>query len=104
MNQQATDYGFNGSYSQQGNKILLKKQLSINTGRVKKDDFTNWSDFLKKLKDFNNNIVVVEKDPNYVAPKETPAAVPAPVKPAAKPATKPAAKTTTPVKKPSPKQ
>ncbi|MES2850546.1 MAG: transglutaminase domain-containing protein [Bacteroidota bacterium] len=104
MNQQATDYGFNGSYSQQGNKILLKKQLSINTGRVKKDDFTNWSDFLKKLKDFNNNIVVVEKDPNYVAPKEIPVAAPAPVKQATKPVAKPATKTTTPVKKPNPKQ
>ena len=104
MNQQATDYGFNGSYSQQGNKILLKKQLSISSGRVKKDDFTNWSDFLKKLKDFNNNIVVVEKDPNYIPPKEVPAATtsakPTTTKPIAKPAVKPA---TTPVKKPSPK-
>lgn len=101
MNQQATDYGFSGSYSQQESKILLKKQLTINTGRVKKDDFTNWSDFLKKLKDFNNNIVVVEKDPNYVAPKEiAPAAVTTPAKTAT---TEPAAKPTIPVKKPAPK-
>jgi len=71
--QQATDYGFNGSYTQQGNKIILKKSLAIKTGTIKKDDFKNWTEFLKKLKDFNNNIVLVEKDPNYVAPKETPA-------------------------------
>jgi len=104
MNQQATDYGFSGSYSQVGSKILLKKQLTINTGTVKKPEFENWSAFLKKLKDFNNNIVVVEKDPNYVAPKETPATTTAtPTKAPAKPAAaKPApVKSTTPVKKPT---
>lgn len=84
--QQATDYGFNGSYTQQGNKIILKKSLAIKTGTIKKDDFKNWTEFLKKLKDFNNNIVMVEKDLNYVVPKETPttptktAPVKAPVK------------------------
>ena len=35
-------------------------------------DFDKWKSFLKKLKDFNNNIVMVEKDPNYVAAKEVP--------------------------------
>ncbi len=72
FNQQAADYGFTGSYTQQGNKIILKKSLAIKTGTVKKDDFKNWKDFLKKLKDFNNNIVTVEKDVNYIAPKEVP--------------------------------
>jgi transglutaminase-like putative cysteine protease len=98
FNQTASDYGFTGSYNVSGNKVLLKKTLSISSGRIKKDDFGNWKDFLKKLKDFNNNIVMAEKDPNYVAPK------PAPVKPAAKPQpTKPAAKPT-PIKKPIQKQ
>ncbi len=101
--QQATDYGFNGSYTQQGNKIVLKKSLSIKTGNIPKKEFTNWKDFLKKLKDFNNNIVMVEKDPNYVAPKEIPAAPvkTTPVKTPVKPATgKPATPTkTVPVKK-----
>ena len=92
FNQQTDDYGFAGSYAQQGNKIVLKKALSIKTGTVKKADFNNWKDFLKKLKDFNNNIVTVEKDPNYTAPKETPV-VPVKTVPA-----KPAAKPTTPVK------
>jgi transglutaminase-like putative cysteine protease len=99
--QQATDYGFSGSYTQQGDKIILKKSLAIKTGVIKKDDFTNWKGFLKKLKDFNNNIVMVEKDPNYVAPKETPVAPAktAPVKttPAKTPAKTPVK--TTPVKK-----
>ncbi len=96
FNQQTDDYGFTGSYAQQGNKIVLKKALSIKTGTVKKADFSKWKDFLKKLKDFNNNIVTVEKDPNYVAPKETPA-VPVKTVPVKAPA-KPAVKPTTPVK------
>lgn len=91
--QQADDYGFSGSYTQQGSKIILKKALSIKTGTVKKNDFANWKEFLKKLKDFNNNIVTVEKDPNYVAPKEPAITKPAPAKPvASKPVAKPAAK------------
>ena len=77
FNQQTNDYGFAGSYTQSGDKIILKKALSIKTGTVKKEDFANWTDFLKKLKDFNNNIVIVEKDPNYVPPKEV---IPVPVK------------------------
>ena len=96
FNQQTDDYGFAGSYAQQGNKIVLKKALSIKTGTVKKADFNNWKDFLKKLKDFNNNIVTVEKDPNYTVPKETPV-VPVKTVPVKAPA-KPAAKPTTPVK------
>jgi hypothetical protein len=100
IDQQATDYGFKGSYAQSGNKIVLKKQLSINTGTVKKADFENWTAFLKKLKEFNNNIVVVEKDPNYVAPKDTPAVTPAATKTPVKTA---APKSTAPVKKPTPK-
>jgi transglutaminase-like putative cysteine protease len=96
--QQATDYGFSGSYTASGNKVLLKKTLSISSGRIKKELFDNWKGFLKQLRDFNNNIVTAEKDPNYVAPKPAAAAKPAAVKaPAAKPAT-------TPVKKPVKKQ
>ena len=72
FDQQTNDYGFKGSYTQSGDKIILKKALSIKTGTVKREDFDNWKTFLKKLKDFNNNIVTVEKDPNYVPFKEAP--------------------------------
>ncbi len=72
FDQQTNDYGFTGSYTQTGDKIILKKVLSIKTGTVKKDDFGNWSTFLKKLKEFNDNIVIVEKDPVYVPVKEEP--------------------------------
>ena len=95
--QQATDYGFNGSYTQQGNKIVLKKSLSIKTGNIPKKEFTNWKDFLKKLKDFNNNIVMVEKDPNYVTPKEIPVA-PVKTNPGKAPAKPATGKPTTPTK------
>jgi transglutaminase-like putative cysteine protease len=72
FDEQANDYGFTGSYIQSGNKIVLKKILSIKTGTVKKEDFSNWTVFLKKLKDFNNNMVTVEKDPNYIPVKDEP--------------------------------
>ncbi len=66
---ESADYGFSGSYTVIGNKVLLKKSLSITSGTVKKQDFGSWKTFLKNLRDFNNNIVIAEKDPNYVAPK-----------------------------------
>jgi transglutaminase-like putative cysteine protease len=103
---QAADYGFSGTYTVNGNKVLLKKSLSINSGTIKKDDFANWKAFLKNLRDFNNNIVMAEKDPNYVAPN--PAAVkPTTIKPTTvkpQPVTKPGPKPNTPVKKPVKKQ
>lgn len=102
LSQQLNDFGFSGSYSFTGNKVLLKKSLSINGGSVKKESFPQWKDFLKKLRDFNNNIVTIEKDPNYVAPKPVPdkpaVTKPGTPKPGVKPAVKPAVKQT-PVKK-----
>ena len=68
INHQSADYGFAGSYTQEGSKIILKKSLNINNGTVKTADFPNWRSFLKKLKDFNNNIVTVEKDATAAVP------------------------------------
>lgn len=87
--EQANDYGFSGSYTQTGNKIVLKKNFSIKTGTIKKEDFGKWTAFLKKVKDFNNNIVMVEKDPNYVPPAAAPVKTAEPVKPGAKTPVKP---------------
>ncbi len=92
FDEQTNDFGFTGSYTQLGDKVILKKALSIKTGVVKKEDFEKWKSFLKKLKDFNNNIVTVEKDPNYVP---TPLVKEAPVK---QPVTTPAKPPVTPVK------
>ena len=61
INEQAADYGVQGSYSSAGNKVLFKKTLSFNTGRIRKEDFTNWKEFTKKLKDFNSNLILIKK-------------------------------------------
>jgi transglutaminase-like putative cysteine protease len=61
INEQAADYGVQGSYSASGNKVLFKKTLSFNTGRIRKDDFANWKEFAKKLKDFNSNLISIKK-------------------------------------------
>lgn len=88
---QTSDYGFSGSYTQEGNKIVLRKNFSIKTGNVRKEDFNKWSEFLKKIKDFDNNVVMVEKDPNYVPPAPAPVKTAEPAKPAPKTPGKPAA-------------
>jgi hypothetical protein len=61
INEQATDYAAHGSYSAKDNKVIFKKTLSLNTGRIRKEDFENWKSFVKKLKDFNSNLILVKK-------------------------------------------
>ncbi|HET9057314.1 MAG TPA: transglutaminase-like domain-containing protein [Chitinophagaceae bacterium] len=53
------DFGFNAAYTANKNKITLKKTLSINSGRINKTDFANWKDFLKKIKEFNDNQITI---------------------------------------------
>jgi hypothetical protein len=55
------DYAFVASYSATNNKINLKKTLAIQNGQVKKSDFSNWTSFLKKMRDFNSNQVSITK-------------------------------------------
>ena len=61
INEQANDYGINASYTAKDNKVIFKKTLSFNTGRIHKEDFENWKSFVKKLKDFNSNLILVKK-------------------------------------------
>ena len=61
INEQAEDYGVNASYTINGNKVLFKKSLSFNSGRIRHDDFENWKAFIKKLKDFNSNLILIKK-------------------------------------------
>ena len=61
INEKAEDYEVNGSYSSKDNKIIFKKTLSFNTGRIRKADFENWKTFAKKLKDFNSNLILIKK-------------------------------------------
>ena len=61
LNEQATDYGVNASYTNTGNKVVFKKTLSFNSDRIRKTDFENWRAFTRKLKDFNSNLVLIKK-------------------------------------------
>jgi len=61
INEKATDYEASGSYTNKDNKVIFKKTISFNTGRIRKADFENWKLFIKKLKDFNSNLIIIKK-------------------------------------------
>ncbi len=61
INEKAEDYEVSGTYSSKDNKVIFKKTLSFNTGRIRKADFENWKTFVKKLKDFNSNLILIKK-------------------------------------------
>ncbi|MGB3005158.1 MAG: transglutaminase-like domain-containing protein [Chitinophagaceae bacterium] len=61
INEKATDYEVNASYTAKDNKILFKKVLAIKSDRIRKKDFENWKSFIKKLKDFNSNLILIKK-------------------------------------------
>ena len=61
INEKTTDYEVAGSYTLKDNKIIFKKILSFNSGRIRKADFENWKGFVKKLKDFNSNLILIKK-------------------------------------------
>lgn len=61
INEKNEDYEVTGSYASKDNKVIFKKTLSFNSGRIRKADFENWKNFVKKLKDFNSNLILVKK-------------------------------------------
>ncbi|HMK24951.1 MAG TPA: transglutaminase domain-containing protein [Chitinophagaceae bacterium] len=61
INEKAEDYEVSGSYSSKDNKVIFKKTLAFNTGRIRKADFENWKTFTNKLKDFNSNLILIKK-------------------------------------------
>lgn len=61
INEKAEDYEISGSYTGKDNKVTFRKTLSLNTGRIRKKDFENWKSFVRKLKDFNSNLILVTK-------------------------------------------
>ncbi len=61
INEKSEDYEISGSYTIKDNKVIFKKVLAFNTGRIRKADFENWKAFTKKLKDFNSNLVLIKK-------------------------------------------
>ncbi len=54
-------YEFKGEYTVAGNKITLKKLLTIKNSVIKASDFTNWKKFLESIKDFNKYFISVTK-------------------------------------------
>lgn len=61
ITEKSNDYEVQGSYTTKDNKVIFKKTLSFNTGRIRKADFENWKAFTKKLKDFNSNLILIQK-------------------------------------------
>ncbi len=54
-------YEFTGEYTIVGNKIVLKKQLSIKNSIIKKTDFANWKKFIESIKEFNRFLLSAAK-------------------------------------------
>lgn len=77
-------YSFSGAYEMKGNKLVLKKTLSIKNSVVSFQQLEPWKDFLMQVRDFNRNMVTIVKNDQPATP----------VKPTTKPATtKPATRT-----------
>ena len=61
INEKADDYEVSGSYTEKDNKVIFKKTMSFNNGRIRKANFENWKTFANKLKDFNSNLILIKK-------------------------------------------
>lgn len=54
-------YAFNGSYEVAGNKVKLKKTLTIKEHVIPEDQLPSWRNFLEQLKEFNSYLLTVTK-------------------------------------------
>ena len=54
-------YEFKGEYTITGNKMVLKKELSIKNSIIKKTDFPNWIKFIESIKEFNKYFLSITK-------------------------------------------
>lgn len=54
-------YAFSGSYEVTGNKVKLKKTLTIKDSVIPADQLPNWGSFLERLKEFNSYLLTVTK-------------------------------------------
>jgi hypothetical protein len=54
-------YEFKGEYTIAGNKMILKKELSIKNSVIKKTDFANWIKFIESIKEFNKYLLSITK-------------------------------------------
>ncbi len=75
------DYSFSGVYEVKGNKLLLKKTLSIKNSIIPFQQMESWKQFLLQIRDFNRNMVTIVKNDAPAAPAKPAPAKPAPAKP-----------------------
>jgi len=54
-------YAFTGSYEITGNKVKLKKTLTLKDAVIPATELANWKSFLLKLKEFNSYLLTVTK-------------------------------------------
>lgn len=54
-------YAFSGSYEVSGNKVKLKKTLTIKDSVIPADQLQSWGGFLEQLKEFNSYLLTVTK-------------------------------------------
>ena len=48
------------SYTVTNNKIILKKQMQLNSPVIQKSDFIGWKDFLNKIREFDRNNLAIQ--------------------------------------------
>jgi hypothetical protein len=52
-------YDFKGVYTIEGNKIVLRKELSIKNSIIKKSNFPDWIKFIESIKEFSKYLVSI---------------------------------------------
>jgi transglutaminase-like putative cysteine protease len=87
LNLDAAGYSFSGAYEVKGNKLVLKKTLTIKNSTIEFKDIEPWKKFLEQIREFNRNLVTITKNDKPVA---APAATPAKPAPGVRPTARPA--------------
>jgi hypothetical protein len=52
-------YEFKGTYTIEGNKLVLRKELSIRNSLIRKSEFPAWKKFIESIKEFNSYLVSI---------------------------------------------
>ena len=52
-------YEFKGTYTVNGNKLILSKDLTIKNSIIKKADLDNWKKFIESIKEFNKYLLSI---------------------------------------------
>jgi transglutaminase-like putative cysteine protease len=90
LSMDAPGYAFSGAYEVKGNKLLLKKTLTIKNSIIAFKDMEDWKKFLEKIREFNRNLITITKnDKPVAAPPAGTKPVVKPARPAAAPARRP---------------